>query len=192
VALQGPVYTLLLVDDEPLLLSALRRTLTAERYRILTAATGAEALGLLEREPVDLVLSDIDMPGMSGVALVAEIKRRYPEIVRILLTGKGSMESALQAINDGEVYRYLAKPFEPEELRSTIREAISRLGELRRAAAADRAATRRQLLMSELGREHPGILAYSLKDGAYAIDREHIERLVAQLDDPTLKALLGR
>ena len=177
----APVHTVLLVDDEPAILAALRRSLRGESYRILTSNDPREAISILEREPVDLMVSDIDMPGMSGVELVGHARRAFPEVVRILLTGRGSLESALRAINDGEVYRYLTKPWDESELRETIAQALQRLHELRRAAAADRAAARRNLLYAELEREHPGITRKPPRGEAYVVDVKVASALAKKL-----------
>ena len=185
------VHTLLLVDDEPAILAALRRTLRGENYRILTTSDPTEVLGILERERVDLLVSDIDMPQMSGVELVAQVRRAHPDVVRILLTGRGSLDTALRAINDGEVYRYLQKPWDDTEIRETIFQAIQRLEELRRAAAASRASARRKALLDELEREHPGILDVSLIDGRYVITEHRLAELSRRVREPELRALLA-
>src|SRR4051812_48801751 len=103
------VFTTLIVDDEPRILSALSRMLRQNGYKVLTSSQPEEVLGILERERVDVLLSDIDMPKVSGTALMTQVRAHYPEVVRILMTGRGSMESVLRAINEGEVYRYLLK-----------------------------------------------------------------------------------
>lgn len=79
--------TLLLVDDEPNILSSLRRVLRNEPYQVLTASGGEEALALLERQPIDLVLSDARMPNMDGATLLSHVQKRWPTCLRILLTG---------------------------------------------------------------------------------------------------------
>lgn len=189
----GPSHTLLIVDDEPSILAALRRTLRGESYRILTTSDPSEALGIIEREHVDLMISDIDMPKMSGLELVAHVRHSFPEVVRILLTGRGSLETAMRAINDGEVYRFLTKPWNDAELRETIHQAVQRLEELRRAATAEKNAIRRRQLMAELEREHPGISAVARGDnGVYVLDERRVETLASQLDAPDLRKLLGR
>jgi response regulator RpfG family c-di-GMP phosphodiesterase len=175
------VHTLLLVDDEPAILSAIRRSLRGESYRILTTSDPREALAILEREAVDVLVSDIDMPGMSGVELVGQVRRAFPEVVRILLTGRGSMESALRAINEGEVHRYLTKPWDEAELREVVAQAIQRLGELRRAAVAERAASRRALLYAELEREHPGITRVPPAGHVYTFDDLAVAMLAEKL-----------
>ena len=171
-----PDRTLLVVDDEPEILDTLRRTLRREGYRILVATSGQEALRLCEQESVDILMSDIDMPGMSGVELVRQVRLEHPRIVRMLLTGAASLESALQAINEGEIHRYLTKPWERDDLRKTLREAFARLDELGRSSAAGRRLDRRKRLLAELDREHPGIVDVKRDEGVYIIDEGRLTR----------------
>jgi two-component system, probable response regulator PhcQ len=173
-AVKGP-HTILVVDDEPRVLDALRRTLRDPAYRVLTASDGREALSLLAAEQVDVLLSDIDMPGMNGIELVKEVRRRFPEVIRLLLTGDASLDSALDAINDGEVYRYLVKPWKGAELRQTVADACARLGELRAAAQASQRITARDRMLAELEREHPGIREVRLEAGVYWLDAGRID-----------------
>lgn len=116
--------TLLLVDDEANILSSLRRLFRPEGYRLLTAESGDEALELIAAEPVDLVVSDMRMPGMNGAQLLARIREAWPETVRILLTGYADIASTIDAINKGEIYRYVAKPWDDNDLRLLVREAL--------------------------------------------------------------------
>lgn len=173
--------TILLVDDEPRVLDALRRTLREPGYRLLTAGDGREALSMIAAGGVDVLLSDIDMPGMNGIELVKEVRRRHPEVVRLLLTGDASLDSALEAINDGEVYRYLVKPWKAAELRQTVADAVSRLAELRAAALAGVRVTAREQMLSELESEHPGIRQVSLDDGLYWLDPVQLDAAVARV-----------
>ena len=114
-------WSVLCVDDEPSILSALRRVLRAEGCRILTAGSGAEALALLEAEPVDVVVSDMRMPVMDGARLLAEVRARWPGTARVLLTGYADMDATILAINEGQIYRYIHKPWDETELRLTVR-----------------------------------------------------------------------
>ena len=118
--------TLLLVDDEPSILSALRRLFRPHGYRILTAEGGEAGLALLASETVDLVISDMRMPGMDGAAFLQAVRERWPQVVRILLTGYADMNSTVNAINQGEIYRYISKPWNDEEMVSIVREALTR------------------------------------------------------------------
>lgn len=119
-------WTVLCVDDEPSILSALKRVLRAEDCKVLQANGGAEALALLEQEAVDVVVSDMRMPGMDGAALLAQVRARWPATARILLTGYADMNATVAAINEGQIYRYIHKPWDETELRLTVRQAAER------------------------------------------------------------------
>ena len=119
-------WTVLCVDDEPSILSALRRVLRAEGCRLLTAQGGVEALAILATESVDVVVSDMRMPGMNGAELLAQVREKWPQTARILLTGYADMETTIAAINNGQIYRYIHKPWDEHELRLTVRQAAER------------------------------------------------------------------
>jgi len=116
--------TLLLVDDEQNVLNALRRLLRREGYRILTAGSGAEALELLALQPVQVIVSDQRMPGMSGVEFLSKVKELYPETVRISLSGYSEISTVTDAINKGAIWKYITKPWDDEALAEEIRLAF--------------------------------------------------------------------
>lgn len=118
--------TLLFVDDESSILSSLKRLFRPHGYRILTAGGGAEGLAVLEKEPVDLVVSDMRMPEMDGAQFLEQVRGRWPHVVRILLTGYADVGSTIAAINRGEIYRYVAKPWDDNEIVLTVRDALER------------------------------------------------------------------
>jgi response regulator RpfG family c-di-GMP phosphodiesterase len=118
--------TLLFVDDEPGILAALRRLFRPQGYNILIAEGGAQGLAILEENEVDLVISDMRMPVMDGAAFLKEVRSRWPAITRILLTGYADMTSTVNAINEGEIYRYIAKPWDDNDILTVVREALDR------------------------------------------------------------------
>ena len=118
--------TLLFVDDEAGILSSLRRLFRPHGYRILIAESGAAGLAELEKTPVDLVISDMRMPEMDGATFLKSVRQRWPDTVRILLTGYADVTSTVAAINEGEIYRYISKPWDDEEIVSTVRDALAR------------------------------------------------------------------
>lgn len=124
----------LLVDDEPGVLSALRRLLRPTGYRVLTAESGAAGLELLAAHPVDLILSDMRMPNMNGAEFLARARVQYPDTMRILLTGYSEIDSAVRAINEGGVYRYLNKPWDDQDLLMTLQQALEQRALSREAA----------------------------------------------------------
>jgi putative nucleotidyltransferase with HDIG domain len=118
-------YKVLCVDDEPNILSALRRMLSLEGFEVFTADSGAQALELLARESVNVIISDMQMPGMNGTELLEKIRQQWPHTMRLMLTGASDVSGAIDAINQGAIYRYIAKPWNDGELLSTIKSAIA-------------------------------------------------------------------
>jgi response regulator RpfG family c-di-GMP phosphodiesterase len=116
----------LLVDDEPNVISALRRSLRGRGFEIATAANGDEALALLQREPVDAIVCDMRMPGMSGADVLKASLDLAPDAVRVLLTGYADIGSAVQAVNEGEIFRYLAKPWDDTFLYQVLQDGLAR------------------------------------------------------------------
>jgi two-component system probable response regulator PhcQ len=151
------VQTVLFVDDVPAVTGALKRRLREEPFRILEAASAAEALQILAAEPVDIVVSDEAMPNVSGSELIARIFRTYPDTICMILTGCPSVDAAIRAINDGKVYRFLTKPCDPAELAVHIRQALREkdlLVENRRLARQLEAQSVRIQMLEAV---HPGI-----------------------------------
>lgn len=118
--------TLLLVDDENNIVASLKRLFHREGYRILHAYSAEEALEVLAQHEVGVILSDHRMPGMTGVEFLHVVKERYPDTVRIILSGFSDIALVIDAINRGAVYKFLAKPWEDELLRENISEAFLR------------------------------------------------------------------
>lgn len=116
---------ILFVDDEPNVLRALERLLMDEQYTLLKAGSGDEGLQLLEEnEPVPLVISDYRMPGMSGVEFLKTVYERWPETVRIVLSGYADTAAIVEAINEGHIYKFIPKPWNDDQLRVTIAKAV--------------------------------------------------------------------
>lgn len=117
-------FTLLFVDDEEGVLSAMRRIFMDENYEILTASSGEKALALLEKQTIQLIVSDHRMPGMTGAELLKTVKERWPETIRIMLTGHADVNSIMGAVQDGAVYKFITKPWLDEDLRLTVSLAL--------------------------------------------------------------------
>ena len=130
------LYTLLLVDGEAAILASLKRLLRRENYQILTASNGQEALALLALHPVGVIITDQRMTGMSGTELLARVRAMHPRVVRMVLSGHTGLDLLTDAINRGEIYKYLAKPWNDAELLETIRNAFRYYGENAVAASS--------------------------------------------------------
>jgi DNA-binding NtrC family response regulator len=151
--------SILIVDDDINVLAALKRALLEEpyEYKIHTANNGVDGLNILKENKIKLVISDEKMPGMSGTEFLAAVKKLFPETIRIMLTGHASIQAAMKAVNNGEIYRFFAKPWDDIELKLAIRSAIEKY---------DLEAENRKLLktvkrqadeLKELERMYPGI-----------------------------------
>lgn len=116
--------SLLVVDDDPHVLSALRRLLSEENYRLLTAADAAEGLRLLAENRIEVIISDQRMPGMSGTEFLRRAKDIYPDTVRMVLSGYADLETVVEAVNEGALYKFLAKPWQDELLLANINDAF--------------------------------------------------------------------
>lgn len=119
-----PPMTLLFVDDETHILSSLKRLFHPCGYRIFTATGGAQGLEIMQRETVDLVISDMRMPEMNGAQFLEQVNERWPDTVRILLTGHAEIGATIDAINKGHIYRYISKPWEDNDLVLSIKHAL--------------------------------------------------------------------
>ncbi|HEV8312500.1 MAG TPA: HD domain-containing phosphohydrolase [Burkholderiaceae bacterium] len=142
-AADAPPFTLLCVDDEPNILSALKRLFRPCGWRVLSADGGVQALQLLEHEAVDVIISDMRMPGMDGAQLLERVAARWPQVVRLLLTGHADVGAISAAVNRGQIWRYVNKPWDDNELLLAVRQAVERR-ELERETMRLEALTRAQ------------------------------------------------
>jgi DNA-binding NtrC family response regulator len=158
------VHTVLIVDDEANVLRSLERTLRNEEYAMLTAGSAAEALDILETTPVDLIISDLGMPGMNGLELLKIVKEKYPAIARIVLTAQADTPTVLRAINEGEVYRFFTKPWDNEELKVSIQQTLKHFDFLRAAYKMMCRLKEQDRLIQDLEKHHPGITKDAAED----------------------------
>ncbi|MDY6852528.1 MAG: response regulator, partial [Thermodesulfobacteriota bacterium] len=117
-------HTILCVDDEGNILSALKRSLRKEKYNLLLASSGTEALKVLSENEVQLVMSDQRMPGMDGTEFLSKVKEKFPDVIRIILTGYTDVDSITEAINQGNIYKFFLKPWNDQHLKLEIEKAL--------------------------------------------------------------------
>ena len=118
--------TVLFVDDDALVTRSMERMLRDEPYVVLTANSPEDALALMETSPIDVIVSDECMPGMSGSELLAAVRAKYPACIRMMLTGDSTLASSIRIIQEGALYRFLCKPLSRNELTDAIRHATER------------------------------------------------------------------
>jgi len=148
----------LLVDDEPEVISAIKEALFHEPYEMIGVGDPVEALRLLASQTFDVVVADEKMPNMGGADFLAQVRRDFPATVRIILTGHASVSSAVRAINDGSVYRYLLKPFPASALGEIIRQGIS----------DQQASELRDRIVDGAVRQHDALIDYAAAVGGSA------------------------
>ena len=178
---------LLLVDDEPNLTSGLVRSLDRTQFQIFTADSAQQGLMILAGNDIDVVVSDERMPGMTGSQFLSEVRKKWPNTIRMILSGQADLEAAVRAINEGEVYRFLLKPCHPKELEATILQGLQQKKLMAQSRRLLQEHQKAQNLLEELEKANPGITRIDMdEDGAIdmeAYDGSGGEDMQALLND---------
>ncbi|MDC0358229.1 response regulator [Oligoflexia bacterium] len=181
----------LLVDDEPNVLQGLKRAFRKEAYEILTASSGEEALSILEGITVQVVVSDQQMPGLSGIELLAILCEKYPETIRIMLTGQADLDTAVQAINQGQIYRFFTKPCNEIDLAFSIREALQQRELINQSKRLVGVMRMQSNYIDSLEQEMPGLTKVNRDDsGAIVINPSQcdLEEVLEEVNQELSKA----
>ena len=171
--------SLLLVDDEPQVCSALKRVLRREGYEVHTASGPDEAMEVLSAHPIDVIVSDQRMPARLGTQFLADVRAAYPSTVRIILSGAADIEDVAQAMESGVIYKFLTKPIDPALLRANVSEAFARAALIREAVAAAPSSRDEQtglLSRSRLEEIYPNALETA------RLERRHVCLLMLKID----------
>jgi DNA-binding NtrC family response regulator len=164
---------ILIVDDEENILYAIKRIFRREKYEILTATSADEGLKIMDQQDVDLVISDLKMPVTNGVEFLAMVKEKKPDALRIMLTGHADLKSVIEAIEKGEVYRFLLKPWDDEELKVTIKHALDFHSLQKENQTLTHTIRKQNAMISELEKQCPGITSVKRdRDGSVILDIE--------------------
>jgi two-component system NtrC family sensor kinase len=155
----APETTLLVVDDDDNVRRALKRVLRRARCRVIDAPDARSALALLESEPVQVVVSDYRMPGLSGVEFLRIVKERWPRVQRVLLTGQADSSAIEEAVNRSEIFRFIWKPWDDGHLLITIQSAIDQFWLLEENARLQAIVTERNADLERMNRDLDGKLA---------------------------------
>ena len=174
--------TVLLVDADPATAAAARSALPAEAFHVLEATDARTALAILGSQRVDVLVSELVLPGDSGLHLLVEARRHRPAVARVALTAIEEFGAAVAAINEAEVFRFLRKPVDGVALRAAVEEAVARADAVREAHGAWEAAERRRVALVDLESHHPGIALVSLGPEGYFIPPQKLTGLVRRLE----------
>ncbi len=179
-------HSILIVDDDQNLLNGLRRQLHREPYAILTSTSSREALEILKNTPIDVIISDQDMPMMSGTEFLRYSRALSPNSFRIMLTGKATLDNALEAINSGGISRFFIKPCKTDDLAEAIHQGIKQHRLMEAAHKLLQKNKRQSVVINKLEREHPNISKVERdSDGAILIDEfnGNLDQLLKDIAD---------
>jgi response regulator RpfG family c-di-GMP phosphodiesterase len=182
----------LVVDDEPQILKAVRRLLAAVDCEVRTSANGADAIDLLDEQDIAVLISDQRMPGLSGVALLNYAMKNHRNTVRIMLTGNGDWETAMEAINLGQVFRFVAKPWDHDQFVRVIEDAIGQHELLRSKKRYEKFVREKNQRLRELNDELEERVADRTRE--LTVRNEEVNHLNEELEtsfSSTIKAMLA-
>jgi putative nucleotidyltransferase with HDIG domain len=176
-------HAVLFVDDEVNILKAVKRLLRHEPWEVVCAARPHEALDLLGTTPVQVVVSDQRMPEMSGVDLLASVRERHPDVVRMMLTGYTEMNVAVEAINRGEIFRLITKPWNDEELKATLRQAFDHFDLKQEIKRLNQVTREQNFKLQDMNRN----LEHKVRERTKQLGEKHAELRTAYIQ--TIRAL---
>jgi DNA-binding NtrC family response regulator len=157
------------VDDDEAMLTTVVRCLKRELVEVRSTLSASEALGWIAADEIAVLVSDYDMPEMTGAQLAGHARRVRPETVRILLTGQRTLETAIDGINQGEIFRFLNKPFDNDQLRAAVNAGVARNRELLAMSGDRERRQRREALRAALEAEYPGISKVDKQGDVYEV-----------------------
>ena len=150
-------HTVLIIDDDTAIREMMKESFSKETYTVLISGSANEALSILSQGPVDVVISDEKMPGMSGSELLAVVRKKYPDTIRMILTGHANLDTAIHAINEGEIYRFFKKPCNMIDLAITVRQALQHKAVLEKNQLLQKVVAQQDTLIHDIENQHPGI-----------------------------------
>jgi two-component system, probable response regulator PhcQ len=149
---------ILVVDDEENIIKAIRRTFIDDAVEIVGATSGAEGLKMLAKDDdIDLVISDYKMPQMNGIEFLSRVQHDFPNVLTIILTAYGDIETAMQAINEVGAYKFILKPWNDSELRITVKRALELDKILKERNLLQRTVKRQDIVLKAMEKKYPGI-----------------------------------
>jgi DNA-binding NtrC family response regulator len=189
--MSGPVRTVLVVDSDPATAEVALGVLPASLYRVVGVAEARQAVAILGGERVDVLLSELVLPGESGLHLLVEARRLQPLVPRIAVTAVEEFSAAVAAINEAEVFRLLRKPADPLALRAAIEEALGHADAAQEVRGLREAAEHRRLALVDLESDHPGISFVPSGPDGYFIPPQRLQGVVARLAGSAVGRALG-
>jgi DNA-binding NtrC family response regulator len=176
----------LVVDGDATTTEAVRAALPSNDFEVVPAGDAARALEAVREGRVDIVMSELLLPDDSGLHLLVETRLRFPLIPRIVVTALQDFKSAVTAINEAEVFRFLSKPLDPSTVRAAVEESLGRADSLHEARGVREKAERRRVALLDLETDFPGITLVSHGPEGYFIPPQRLRRLAERLEGTPL------
>jgi len=151
-------YSILIVDDEENVQKSLKRVFFNDGYNIYTANNAEEALRILQREDIDLIICDHKMPGLTGLEFLERTVHTYPDLIRIILTGHADMEDTLRAINKGNLYKFILKPWNNDDLRVTVKRALELRDIIIKNKKLNQEIKMKEKTLKEIEKKYPNVI----------------------------------
>lgn len=148
---------ILIVDDDSSVLEVLRDAFSKEPYEVLCSGSATEAAEIMSMKPIDVVISDDQMPGLTGTEFLTQVRKKYPNTIRIILTGHANLETAINSINEAEIHRFFTKPCNLLDLVVTVRLAIQNKELKEEVQRLNEVTTRQSIIIEEMEKLYPGI-----------------------------------
>ncbi|MBW2576224.1 MAG: response regulator [Deltaproteobacteria bacterium] len=165
-------HTILIVDDEELVLEFIKRTLADDDYNILTALSGQEGLDKLKNHEVNMIISDYKMPEMNGLEFLEKVKIAYPGILTIMLTIHADIEIAIQAINQAGIYKFILKPWDDTDFKITIKRALESLQVVKERNFLMEKVKTHEAILRDLEKKYPGISKVERDENGFVLSQE--------------------
>ena len=166
---------ILIVDDESTVLEVLQDAFSKEPYEVISAESAAEALDIMAMKQIDLVISDDQMPGLTGTEFLAQVRKKYPNTTRIILTGHANLETAINSINKAEIHRFFTKPCNMLDLIVTVRLALQNKELKEEVQRLSEITTHQSLVIEEMEHLYPGITRVRRNAEGDVIIQEEVE-----------------
>ncbi|MFQ5499697.1 MAG: response regulator [Candidatus Zixiibacteriota bacterium] len=163
-------YTVLFVDDEPNILRSLKRMFRSESFAIMTADNGRDALDIMNHNNIQVLVTDNLMPEMTGVELLRKVKDISPKTVRIILSGHSDMNAVLNAVNEGEAFRFMLKPWNDLDLKACVSLALAHYKLIESNDLLVKELQEKSRLLDTIRAHHPELFTATQPQDRYTID----------------------
>ncbi|MEJ2655764.1 MAG: response regulator [Desulfobacterales bacterium] len=164
--------TILLVDKEKLLLEFIQQELSDNNYNVITASNAKEGFDILEKQEVNMVISDYEIPKIDGLEFLKKVKITHPDILTIMITEQADIDLAIKAINEAGVYKFILKPWDDIKLKTTIKRALELLQVIKERDGLSQKVKSHETILKELEKRYPGITKIERDEDGYILSND--------------------